>query len=894
MATTQPLRGGHSKIYDVITNFSRGIDKRTADDVALDSSFENLVNFFNANEGYLSKRPGVYNSNIGNFLEKLVNGEFDSDKYRIGTNRFGDTPETLLAKLTDFYNVVFKGEKKTGTAVDGVTFTYKADKVIGFQTLKNNFFLEAMQDYETILNGEFSSVANSNIIDFSFIIVTGGFYTTIKNGKESAEKHGLHVCRVSTSLVYNEEGYYDVSLEIDSVDSTMNPFKDTDGSYRCRWDYFPEGYREGAQKTAPANTIDIANFNGYSYIATGSNYVLKIDQYPETREASKKGTTSNTYSNESSIITQIGGYNDDNIYIPTAIELTQIGFNILANDPLDSYEKTGSVGKTKGVFYSVNVTKNGVTTKQPIINPPYNKQFFMHVIYTKDTAPSKIEYRPDNGETDVEKNPYKAFPGQWADTEKTIWNCPGIDSDQRFEIKITLGDDTFITYLTTSKAEINEAGYISEISRLVFSSTHCKIINNQLVLYGSHPYIFFSEYDMLNYFPNYYYLYVASEAGEEAVTGITYFRQYYAVFTNRRIKRMTGAFGTDEFGIYPLNDFVGCPNGRTIKAIGNNLFFLGNDGIYRLKQGYLGEGTENVEKLDDVLNDELNLTNVIQAEVLNNNYIVIKNDGKSWIVFNTMSEAFYEYNLEPVNPLVYEGSEIDTQLAKETLSFYSLFKTSLYDSHGDFVLVPMYKYDYDENYETYTKKGMDIMLFRFNDLSFLDVDKRHKDSEGFISLLETHNMNMGFPTHTKKFKEIYIKMINNSGHVIPLYVTIVVDDTVVMSPSNYVVKYNEENDTYYYVESINANAEMSTIKVLGEFKLGYDAMGEKTVQQIKIKVGQKGRSIKLKLSDGYDDYTNLLINEEQNRGFPVRNRNTHDFAISTIGIVYKLKKVKEG
>ena len=64
MATNQPLKGGTNKLYSVINNFNKGIDRRTADDVAVDSTFKELKNFYNANEGVLSKRPGLYDSNF--------------------------------------------------------------------------------------------------------------------------------------------------------------------------------------------------------------------------------------------------------------------------------------------------------------------------------------------------------------------------------------------------------------------------------------------------------------------------------------------------------------------------------------------------------------------------------------------------------------------------------------------------------------------------------------------------------------------------------------------------------------------------------------------------------------------------------------------------------------
>ena len=174
---------------------------------------------------------------------------------------------------------------------------------------------------------------------------------------------------------------------------------------------------------------------------------------------------------------------------------------------------------------------------------------------------------------------------------------------------------------------------------------------------------------MINYFPNYYYIYIASEAGEESVTSINYFRQFYAVFTNKRIKRMAGSFGADDFGIYPLNDFVGCANGNTVRAVGNNLIFLGNDGLYQLKQGYLGEGTENVEKIDLLLNNELNINNVLQAFVINGNYVLVKTNGTTWIIYNAENPSFYEYNLESFSGEVYNGDSVDKDMAKKVFPF---------------------------------------------------------------------------------------------------------------------------------------------------------------------------------------------------------------------------------
>jgi hypothetical protein len=448
MAQRQPLRGTSEKLYDVITNFNKGIDKKTADDVSLDASFKDLKNFYNAAEGYLSKRPGAHTSNISTFLTELAKTNFVLPTLNIVTNKFGETSQDLIPRLQDLYNTIFLSNTKVGSQ-----FSFDLDKIIGFQVLKNSFFLEALQNYESLLNGEYSDSIGSDIVEFACIIVGGGYY--FANSTPTIKKNGLYISRINVKFEYDATNErYDVDLELDSVDATMNPYNNN-GEYLCRWQYKPDNYIEGETNNKPALPIDVSNYNGFSYIATGTNYICKIAQNPDTK------TVDNDHTGESNIIQQIGGYEQENLYRPTSIELNQIGFNVLAHDPLTFVDKTGSISKTKGVFYSVDVTKDGETFKQPITKVPYNSEFYMHILYTGSTAPNNPQYRPDNGETDTDKNPYKALPGSWYDNEKTIWKCTGIDSDQKFEIYIKLGDDEFRTYIDTTSTPVDETGYIN-------------------------------------------------------------------------------------------------------------------------------------------------------------------------------------------------------------------------------------------------------------------------------------------------------------------------------------------------------------------------------------------------------------------------------------------------
>ena len=143
MAVNQTLKGSTNKIYSVITNFNEGIDKQTADDVASDASFKELINFYNASEGVLSKRPAVYDSYLTDFVEDVVNGNYDSEKFNITNNTFGETKEVLLARLKDFYDTILLGKKKVKNHITiNKSRTFKLDKIVGTQIIKNTLLIK--------------------------------------------------------------------------------------------------------------------------------------------------------------------------------------------------------------------------------------------------------------------------------------------------------------------------------------------------------------------------------------------------------------------------------------------------------------------------------------------------------------------------------------------------------------------------------------------------------------------------------------------------------------------------------------------------------------------------------------------------------------------------------
>ena len=700
------------------------------------------------------------------------------------------------------------------------------------------------------------------------------FYSTPKDNSTSSFTNALIIYRVYIKIDKN----YAIDVQINSRtvgDDYMTITKATNNiAYGNH--HFPNSYVAKYTDADVLSQLFISKYNNYIYLCTGYASIVKIDINPNSSFGDDSIVNIGAYDilntdfSTLSSSTSLTGLNQNNLYKPVPYEIINPGFNLIADDTLSCVETTGSVDKIRGVFYSINLSNASssywMVEKEPLQTVPCNIPFNIHIIKTGDTTPSTPQIRPNNGELDEEKNPYTNLKGTWrAPTlgDFGYFECEGIDTIEPYEMRIKLGSsDEYITYFTPEPYVPKDTGTVAELSDLVFSCPRSKIINNQLVLFGKGGYIFFSDFDNFEYFPSYYYLYVASGTDEEIVD-IVYFRQFYAIFTNKRILRMSGDFAADNFEIGPLNDFMGCVNHNTIRQVYNSLYFVGYNGIYSLNQGYLGSGTENLKRIDTQLVNTFNFDNVSYCYVLGSTYIIIMSDGKTWYTYDVDNDMFlrYDYSLEDSVTLA-NISFIETL---EENQIYAILTTN--------------------------KEGVtfadDLLLYNFPLAK--DVNYDYKDSDqGYISSFETPYINLGSPTNTKKFKNLFIKMYNETDSLIPLYVTVYVDDILAITPEDYTIELDEETNTYYYYFKVDNNAELlKAHNLLGELTLGKDTLGDNIIQQLKLKINAKGRAIKIILADGYD-YPN------KDNSAIIKYRNNKKFSISTIGIVYKLKKVKEG
>ena len=850
MAVKQNLRGDYTKIYEIVNSFNKGYNTSVADDILNESYFRDINNFLPSEEGNITKRPGINKIGLYQFFDELsnnlaahevtleVSGSTNDSEVNESTLK---TPDYLFRQLFQMAPLVKTRKDDIESLLQSdVTVNFTPNKLANFTIFDDNDLSNNIPNFYKLLDDDEAYLKNKSI---DFLVIFIGSYTEryfsvpSLNYKYIIDTKATRIIKVHIEFKTEE----DTGTIIDPVEIEKKIII----NYEIRQPIRTSRNERLAYRYNGDEIIELAIYADNYYYMNSYDALVKISRNVNASTSLVEDSITETYADSS------------NIYKPTAIEVKNIGFNILSSNPMEFIDSQGSTNAIRGVFYTYN--------DQPTQIVPYNKEFKIHILSSGTGENQVPEYRPNNGEIDEAVNPYTKMQGSY-NSDKSIFTCKGLNESDSIEMRINKGTgdsaDKFLAYFTMGSVIQSDIGKIEDIVKLVLSSRYCRVINSQLVLFGNHGYIFFSDYDNFNYFPNYYYLYVAETENEEVVS-INYFRQYYAIFTNKRIKRMTGAFGDDDFGVYPLNDYIGCINPRSIKQVQNYLYFLSYNGLYMLKQGYVGEGTENVEQIDLPIYRSYLTENMLKGVTFQNYYALFSE--KESIYYNYTNDAYYKFKNAGITTtgLSTKGEVYPTEY---TIPFqYNKLQSILF--YG-------IKEDTDSN-----TKHFDICVQNFagDDLEIND------NGASFVSSFETCYMSFNSPTNIKKFKEIYLKFYNKYGKFIPLYVTIKVDDKVVVSPKDYVVSYDENTDTYYYNEVIASNKELKGFKPLGEMKLGEDILGERTSMVLKMKVREKGRAIKIIVSDGI---------EEGNEGYSTV-QNNYRFDLSTIGVVYKLKKVKE-
>lgn len=520
------------------------------------------------------------------------------------------------------------------------------------------------------------------------------------------------------------------------------------------------------------------------------------------------------------------------IYEPNPYDVKYVGFNVLATDPLTYIDDQEiSIKAISGVYLTYQ-------NDRPALVVPQGGQFQVNVLYTGTMLTTDLDFTfarvlPGDVEEIIDPSAYTftvTDTGGLMVCDFTFGSLSGVG-----EIKMTISDtndpitfDEYVAYYTIGAVNTDP------VENLDLTNFKLLEIQNRLVYYGGKT-VWFSDYFNFAYVPNYNYFTLPIGTTDEIVK-IVFFRGNYIIFTKEEIYKMSGVFGDESFMVSSVNKFVGCISPNSVKNVGNELIFLSRDGLYKLKSSVFQDNLENVEKIDKKVASIVYPNENSDAVLYDEQYIMYYNNGEDYDALR-----FY-YNID---------------LGKSRHPFVrDIFAQSpeilLKESGHLFAIKNQEWYIYDQGYT-----------------DFMPADATENTDYLYDVKIETAALSLGYPTHQKKYKSIYVKALHGTK-VVPLYVTVKVDGYEVLTPYNYTLGRGASGEIEY-IETRDANVTLQSSAFLGELDLGTTALGEITQGVHKLSFSGKGKNIKVLIEQKIDS----------------------SFGIVDIGYKFKLGKVKE-
>lgn len=373
---------------------------------------------------------------------------------------------------------------------------------------------------------------------------------------------------------------------------------------------------------------------------------------------------------------------------------------------------------------------------------------------------------------------------------------------------------------------------VAPVRGINFDGARILEIEGRLVAYRGNT-IWFSDFRRFNYFPSNTYFNLSLTSDDE-ITSINYFRGSYIIFTRKSIWKMRGNLDQGNITFEILNDSIGCIAPKSVKPFNNTLVFMSRDGLYKIKQNFYLDGLENVDKIDKrILGVLPEFSTTYEAMLYDEQYILYINEEHEYDALR------YYYNVN-----------LGTSGSPFVVDNYAQKPEHIFEVTGTLYAVKDRRFwIYDEGYTDFLP-------------TYTAYTEQDTEDATYSTRLKLPAFSFGYPTHEKKFKNIFMK--TTSGETMPLFLTIKIDGYDYASPYNFnVFRDGDGLINYDYTVDIETSA-------LGSFVIGEHEVGETDVNQHKVVVGGKGKNI-------------MLIIEQ---------KSTNYFGISNIGYLFKLGKVR--
>lgn len=517
------------------------------------------------------------------------------------------------------------------------------------------------------------------------------------------------------------------------------------------------------QTTRP---VEAAQFGKKMYIATGTNIVV--------------------YDGETFTVATP--------YAPTPLEGLYYGFNALAPDPINYM--SDAIGGT-------GVSAAGITFNQRygIVNEPVTITG-----YTIAPAGWTLEYKLEYRTKVMEEGTWEIFK-DWS-SEKSFIFTQVSTSEFQFKFSARKAGDAVVSFYQIPKYTFKEVQDPEDLNPDTDNIDDCNRIlvhNDRVILYGddnNKDMIYVSHMDNPLYFPVPNCI-KFSNPQNEPLTVVLKYRDRLVAMTDTSIQSLVGSSPLDYQKVM-LNTTVGCIAPYSAVVVENFIYFLSQDGVYRLKQVGLTEDRANVDKMDT------NISNLVSRD---RDACAIFHDLQYHLVFPDKKQRFRYYN--ELGAWVMDDSP--------KLDFNNL---------------------YVFNNELYGQSKVNGNVFKFDKTVYND------DGYVFVEELQTKAYSFSQPYHPKTMREMLLSISPKLGEF-KARLSVYIDNIPILKSHGGEAVVGEDGYVTWSPYDRN-NIDIKNGTILGEWKLGEHPLGEVDKITVKQSLAGKGFEVKVTLIQDID------------------------------------------
>jgi hypothetical protein len=228
----------------------------------------------------------------------------------------------------------------------------------------------------------------------------------------------------------------------------------------------------------------------------------------------------------------------------------------------------------------------------------------------------------------------------------------------------------------------------------------------------------------------------------EGISGITRYRDNLVVFTKSTTSFLVGT-SPEDYRKVLVHDQIGCVAPRSVQVVGNDVFFLSNDGVYRLRPNSYTLDMLNVQRIDSKIQTEMH------QYIGETNACAVVADGQYWL------------NI-PSAGLIY-------RLYTETGSWVK--DTSLQNAAS-----PL-------KFSQFFNLGETVYNLSYNGRVFLHDESVYTDvNDVFIMRVESKMLDQSASFNFKKLKKLHVLAKLYRDRTTDFYVKVLADAQVALTP----------------------------------------------------------------------------------------------------------------